>query len=82
MLLNARLFPDMFAFTVRCRALATRPRTAAHGSPGSTHRGMRTTKTIAELRTRIAETVAFLKTLDAEKIDGCRPGDHLPARPK
>ena len=28
---------------------------------------MRTTKTIAELRTRIAKTVAFLKTLDAEK---------------
>ena len=26
-------------------------------------------KTIAELRTRIAETVAFVKTLDAERID-------------
>ena len=54
----------------RCRARATWPRTAAHGSPASTRPGMRTTRRRSpSSKPRIAKTLAFVKTLDAKKID-------------
>ena len=68
----------------RCRSPATRPRTARRGSPASSRRNSRTTKRrLDQLKARIAKTVAFLKTLDAQGDRRLgRPRDHLSARPE
>jgi hypothetical protein len=69
-LLTARLFPDMFAFARQVQAACDQ---AKNG--GARLAGMEppkyedNEKTIAELKARIAKTVAFVKTLDAKKID-------------
>jgi hypothetical protein len=69
-LLTARLFPDMFAFARQVQAACDQ---AKNG--GARLAGMEppkyedNEKTIAELKARIAKTVAFIKTLDAKKID-------------
>ena len=39
-----RLFPDMFAFTRQVQSACDQAKNAAHGSPASSHRGMRTTR--------------------------------------
>ena len=69
-LLNARLFPDMFAFTrqvqVTCdQAKNGGARLAGIDPPGNEDNE----KTIAELKARIAKTIDFVKTLCAKKID-------------
>jgi hypothetical protein len=69
-LLNARLFPDMFAFTRRVQSACDQAKNGSARLAGvNPPRYEDNEKTIAELRTRIAKTVAFVKTLDAEGID-------------
>ena len=69
-LLNARLFPDMFAFTRQVQSACDQAKNVGARLAGvDPPRYEDNEKTIAELRTRIAETVAFVKTLDAERID-------------
>jgi len=69
-LLNARLFPDMFAFTRQVQAACDQAKNAGARLAGvDPPRYEDKEKTIAELTARIAKTVAFVKTLDAEKID-------------
>jgi hypothetical protein len=69
-LLNARLFPDMFKLTRQVQSACDQAkncgaRLAAVDPP----RYEDNEKTIAELRTRIAKTIAFMKTLDATRIN-------------
>jgi uncharacterized protein len=69
-LLNARLFPDMFAFTRQVQSACDQAKNGGARLAGvNPPRYEDNEKTIAELRTRIAKTVAFVKTLDAERID-------------
>jgi uncharacterized protein len=70
-LLNTRLFPDMFPLTrqvqIACDlAKNGGARLAAIEPPKHED----DEKTIAELKARIAKTVAFVRTLDGAKIDG------------
>jgi hypothetical protein len=70
-LLNARLFPDMFTLTrqvqVACDLAKNGGARLAEIDPP---RYEDNESTIAELKARISKTVAFLKSLDTKKIDG------------
>jgi hypothetical protein len=69
-LLNARLFPDMFAFTLQVQSACDQAKNCGARLAGvDPPRYEDNEKTIAELRARIAKTVAFVKTLDTERID-------------
>jgi len=69
-ILNARLFPDMFAFTRQVQTACDQAKNGCARLAGvDPPRHEDNEKTIAELKARIAKTVAFVKTLDAEKID-------------
>ena len=69
-LLNARLFPDMFAFTRQVQIACDQAKNGGARLAGvDPPRYEDNEKTTAELRTRIAKTIAFVKTLDAERID-------------
>jgi hypothetical protein len=69
-LLSARLFPDMFAFTRQAQSACDQAKNGAARLAGiDPPRYEDNEKTIAELKTRIAKTIAFMKTLDAKKID-------------
>jgi hypothetical protein len=69
-LLNARLFPDMFAFTRQVQVVCDQAKNAtsrlAQVEPPKFEDNE---KTFPELKARIAKTLAYLKTLDAAKID-------------
>ena len=69
-LLNARLFPDMFALTRQVQSACDQAKNGAARLAGiDPPRFEDSEKTIAELKARIAKTVAFVKTVDAKKID-------------
>jgi hypothetical protein len=69
-LLSARLFPDMFAFTRQVQSACDQAKNGGARLIGiDPPRYEDNEKTIAELKARIAKTVAFVKTLDAKKID-------------
>jgi uncharacterized protein len=69
-LLNARLFPDMFAFTRQVQSACDQAKNGCARLAGvDPPRYEDNEKTIAELKARIAKTVAFVKTLDAKRID-------------
>ncbi len=69
-LLNTRLFPDMFAFTRQVQSACDQAKNGGARLAGiDPPRYEDTEKTIPELKARIAKTIAFVKTLDAKKID-------------
>lgn len=69
-LLNARLFPDMFAFTRQVQSACDQAKNAAARLAGVDPPAFEDNeKTFAELKARIAKTSAFLKTLDARRVD-------------
>ena len=69
-LLNTRLFPDMFTFTRQVQSACDQAKNGGARLAGiDPPRYEDTEKTIPELKARIAKTVAFVKTLDAKKID-------------
>src|SRR5262249_19356320 len=69
-LLNARLFPDMFAFTRQVQSACDQAKNSSARLAGvDPPRYEDDEKTIAELKARITKTIAFVKTLDARKID-------------
>jgi uncharacterized protein len=69
-LLNARLFPDMFAFTRQVQSACDQAKNGSARLAGiDPPRYEDNEKTIAELKARIAKTIAFVKTLDAKRID-------------
>lgn len=69
-LLNVRLFPDMFPFTRQVQAACDQAKNGSARLAGvEPPRYPDDEKTVAELKTRIATTIAFLKSIDAGKID-------------
>ena len=69
-LLNTRLFPDMFALTRQVQSACDQAKNGAARLAGIDPPSFEDNeKTIAELKARIAKTLAFVKTLDAKKID-------------
>jgi hypothetical protein len=69
-LLNARLFPDMFALIRQVQSACDQAKNGGARLAGIDPPSYEDNeKTIAELKARIAKTVAFVKTLDAKKID-------------
>ncbi len=69
-ILNARLFPDMFAFTRQVQSACDQAKNGAARFAGiDPPRYEDTETTIAELKARIAKTLAFVKTVDVKKID-------------
>lgn len=69
-LLNTRLFPDMFAFARQVQSTCDQAKNASARLAGIDPPAYEDNeKTIAELKARIAKTIAFLKTLDTNSID-------------
>ena len=69
-LLGARLFPDMFAFTRQVQTVCDQAKNGGARLAGvEPPKFEDNEKTIAELKARIAKTIAFVKTLDRKKID-------------
>jgi uncharacterized protein len=69
-LLNTRLFPDMFAFTRQVQSACDQAKNGCARLAGIDPPSYEDNeKTIPELKARIAKTVDFMRTLDAKKID-------------
>nr|WP_198027995.1 DUF1993 domain-containing protein [Bradyrhizobium murdochi] len=69
-LLDARLFPNMFALTQQVQSACDQAKNGCSRLAGIDPPSYEDNeKTIPELKARIARTVAFVKTLDAKKID-------------
>ena len=69
-LLNTRLFPDMFPFVRQVQAACDQAKNGGARLAGlEPPRYPDDEKTIAELKARIARTIAFIRSLDAGKID-------------
>ena len=70
-LLNTRLAPDMFALTRQIQVATDLAKNGAARLAGvEPPRFEDKETTIAELKARLAKTVAFIKTLDKKAIDG------------
>jgi len=70
-LLNTRLFPDMFPLTHQVQIACDLAKIGGARLAGiEPPKYEDNEKTIAELKERIAKTVAFVRTLDGAKIDG------------
>ncbi len=75
-LLNARLFPDMFAFLRQVQLAADFAKGAGARLAGiDVPKFADTESTFDELKSRIARTVDFLKTLTPAQIDGSENRD-------
>lgn len=69
-LLGTRLFPDMFAFIRQVQSACDQAKNGGARLAGiDPPRYEDGEKTIDELKARIAKTVAFIKTLDTNRID-------------
>jgi uncharacterized protein len=70
-LLNSRLYPDMFALVHQVQVAADQAKNGTARLAGvEAPRYEDTETTIAQLKARLAKTVAYLKTLDPQQIDG------------
>ncbi|HXW26053.1 MAG TPA: DUF1993 domain-containing protein [Xanthobacteraceae bacterium] len=70
-LLQTRLAPDMFPLVRQVRAATDQAKNGAARLAGVDPPAYEDNETtVAQLKERIAKTLAFLKTLDATKIDG------------
>lgn len=70
-LLNTRLAPDMFSLTGQVWAATDLAKNGAARLSGiEPPRFEDTEKTIAELKARIAKTLAFIRSVDRKQIDG------------
>ena len=82
-LLRSRLSPDMFDLTRQVQVSTDQARRGASrlaGAEAPSYEDNETT--IAELKARLAKTVAYLKTLDGKKIDAAAErDDRVSARP-
>lgn len=69
-LLNARLFPDMFPFARQVQAACDQAKNGSARLAGiEPPRYADDEKTIAELKARVAKTIAFIKSVDGGSID-------------
>jgi uncharacterized protein len=68
--LHSRLAPDMFDFTRQVQVVSDQARRGAARLAGTEPPSYEDNETtLAQLKTRLAKTVAFLQTLDAKAID-------------
>jgi uncharacterized protein len=75
-LLNARLFPDMFPLTSQVQFACDFAKGAAARLAGVEVPGYQDNeKTFAELKARIAKTLTFIQSIDPAKIDGSEERD-------
>ena len=75
-LLQARLFPDMFAFTRQIQVAADFAKGASARLAGvDVPKYEDNEQSFADLKARIAKTIAFLDTLTAAQIDGSEGRD-------
>src|SRR6185503_6978613 len=73
---NARLYPDMLPLTAQVQIACDAAKGAAARLAGVDIPAFDDNeKTIADLKARIDKTVAFLKTMKAEQIDGTEDKD-------
>lgn len=69
-LLGMRLFPDMFTFTRQVQIACDQAKNGGARMTGTEPPKFEDNeKSIGELKARVAKTIAFVKTLDAKKID-------------
>ncbi len=69
-LLNTRLFPDMLTFTRQVQIACDQAKNGSARLAGvEAPRFEDNEKSFAELKARVAKTIAYVKTLDAQKID-------------
>jgi uncharacterized protein len=69
-LLNTRLFPDMFSLTRQVQSACDQAKNGGARLAGvEPPRFEDNEKTLAELKARVAKTLAYVKTLDGKKID-------------
>ncbi len=69
-LLNARLYPDMFPFTRQVQTVCDQAKNGGARLAGvQPPKHEDNEKTLAELQARVAKTLSFVKTLDGGKID-------------
>jgi uncharacterized protein len=70
-LLNSRLYPDMFALVRQVQVATDQAKNGTARLAGvEAPRYEDTETTIGQLKARLAKTVAYLKTLDPQQIDG------------
>ena len=70
-LINARLYPDMFAFVRQVQIVSDAVKGCAARLAGQEPPSYADTEsTIPELKERLAKTIAFLKTFKPDQIDG------------
>ena len=75
-LANARLAPDMFALTRQVQVACDFAKGASARLAGIEVPAYEDTeKTLVDLKARVAKTVAFIKTIKAEQIDGSEERD-------
>jgi len=69
-LLNSRLFPDMFPLVRQVQIVAAQAKTGSARLAGiDPPRYQDDETTVDQLKTRIANTIAYLKTIDPKRID-------------
>lgn len=70
-LLQARIFPDMFAFVRQCQVVTDNAKGAMARLAGQTPPSYEDTETSFEaLKARVAKTIAFLQSVTAAQVDG------------
>jgi hypothetical protein len=69
-LLNARLFPDMFALTRQVQIACDMAKTSARLAGVEPPKYDDNEKTFADVKARIAKTLSYVKGLDTKAIDG------------
>jgi hypothetical protein len=70
-LLQTRIFPDMFPFVRQCQIVTDNAKGAVARLAGQTPPAYEDTEaSFAELRARVAKTIAFVETFTPEQIDG------------
>jgi hypothetical protein len=75
-LLQARIFPDMFPFVRQCQIVTDNAKGAMARLAGQTPPSYEDTETSFEaLKARIAKTVAYVESVSAEQINGSEERD-------
>jgi hypothetical protein len=75
-LLQARLFPDMFPFVKQCQVVTDNAKGAMARLAGQTPPSYEDTEASFEaLKARVAKTIAFVESFKPEQIDGCEDNE-------
>jgi hypothetical protein len=77
-LLQARIFPDMFAFVRQCQVVTDNAKGAMARLAGQTPPSYEDTETSIEaLKARVAKTIAYVESFTPDQIDGSEERDIL-----